>query len=272
MMNYSINIQYIAKTMPMEHAAQLVSEAGFTALDYTPLITDDNWEATMATHLQIFADNHLHVHQTHAPFNRYNHFGDKHKLLVERTLKAAKEMNAAYMVVHGDEFDFRTMEYTPEKALAYNYDYFAPFVEKAIALDIGIAFENVFEDANRPRFCSDVTELKALIEKFNSPNVSCCWDFGHANVAFSKEHPDKLATIVDLVRCTHIHDNYYGKDLHLPPFFGEIDWNKCMQILGNAGYKGNLSFEFVYGAIPEALAKDYLMNYYNTAVCLHEMM
>ena len=41
-MNYSINIQYIAKTMPMERAAQLVSEAGFTALDYTPLITNDD--------------------------------------------------------------------------------------------------------------------------------------------------------------------------------------------------------------------------------------
>lgn len=271
-MDYSINIQYIAKTMPMEHAAKLVSAAGFTALDYTPPITDDNWKSTMAAHLKIFSDNHLHVHQTHAPFNRYNHHGDKHKLLVERALQATKEMNAPYMVVHGDEFDFKSLKYTLEKALEYNYDYFAPFVEKAAAQNIGIAFENVFEDANRPRFCSDVTELKTLIKKFNSPNVSCCWDFGHANVAFSKEHPDKLATIADLITCTHVHDNYYGKDLHLPPFFGEIDWNKCMQILGNAGYKGNLSFEFVYGAIPEALAKDYLRNYYNTAVCLREMM
>lgn len=271
-MEHSINIHYIAKTLPMKKAAQLVSEAGFTALDYTPPVTDNNWERIMEEHMQIFSENHLHVHQTHAPFNRYNHHGDKHHLLVERTLQATQALNATYMVVHGDEFDFKNMEYTPQKALEYNYNYFAPYVEIAATLDIGIAFENVFEDANRPRFCSDVTELKALIERFHAANVSCCWDFGHANVAFGTEQPDKMAAIADLISCTHIHDNYYGKDLHLPPFFGEIDWNTCMQILGNAGYKGNLSFEFVYGAIPEALAKDYLKNYYNTAVFLHEMM
>ena len=271
-MEYSINIHYIAKTMQMSKAAQLVSEAGFTALDYTPPVTDDNWEHVMEEHMQIFAENHLHVHQTHAPFNRYNHHGNRHRLLVERALQATKMLNAAYMVVHGDEFDFKNIEYTPPKALEYNYDYFAPYVEKAAAFNIGIAFENVFEDAGRPRFCSDVTELKALIERFQTSNVSCCWDFGHANVAFGKTQPDKMAEIAKYISCTHIHDNYYGKDLHLPPFFGEIDWKACMQVLQKAGYSGNLSFEFVYGALPESLAKDYLKNFYCTGTLLREML
>ena len=271
-MEYSINISYLTKTMSMETAAKLVSETGFTALDYTPPITDDNWEHIMHEDLNTFAAHNLHVHQTHAPFNRYNHHGDRHRLLVERTLLATKEVNASYMVVHGDEFDFKNMEYTPEKALKYNYELFAPFVEKAAAQGFGIAFENVFEDAGRPRFCSDVAELKALIERFDAGNVSCCWDFGHANVAFGKTHPEKLAEIAALVTCTHVHDNYYNKDLHLPPYLGEIDWTKCMDVLKLASYQGNLSLELVYGAIPEVLAKDYLNIWYSTTTMLGKML
>lgn len=53
--------------------------------------------------------------------------------------------------------------------------------------------------------------------------------------------------------CTHVHDNYYGKDLHLTPFFGEIDWESHMACMRETGYQGKLSFEFVYGRLPEKL-------------------
>ena len=271
-MEYSINIDYIAKTMSMEKAARLVSQTGFTALDYTPPVTKDNWEQLMYEHLDIFTRNNLHVHQTHAPFNRYNHHKDKHLLFCERALTATKELNATYMAVHGDEFPFAQLEYTPERALTYNYDLFAPFVEKATAWNFGIAFENVFVDMTKPRFCSDVLELKTLIERYNTPTVSCCWDFGHANVAFGKEQPQKMAQIAEYISCTHIHDNYYGKDLHLPPFFGEINWEKCMEVLKHSHYQGNLNFEFGYAAIPEILAKDYLKQFYKTGVILRDMI
>ena len=271
-MEYSICIDYIAKTMPMERAAQMVSAAGFTALDYTPPVKEDNWEEVMAEHMNIFAANNLHVHQTHAPFNRYNRCGDKLPLYIERTLQASVAMNASYMIAHGDEFNFKELQYTPERALEFNYELFAPFVEKASKAGLGVAFENVFEDANRPRFCSDVSELKALIQRFNTPTVSCCWDFGHAHVACGKEQPEQLKAIAELVTCTHIHDNYYGKDLHLPPFLGEIDWAACMAQLKNVGYKGNLNFEFVYGAIPESLMEGYLKSFYDSAVILKNML
>jgi sugar phosphate isomerase/epimerase len=271
-MEFSICIDYIAKTMPMERAAQIVSAAGFTALDYTPPVQEDNWEEIMAQHMQFFADNNLHVHQTHAPFNRYNRCGDKLPLYIERTLQASVAMNASYMIAHGDEFNFKEMQYTPEKALEFNYELFAPFVEKASKAGLGVAFENVFEDANRPRFCSDVAELKALIQRFNSPTVSCCWDFGHAHVAYGKKQPEQLKEIAELVTCTHVHDNYYGKDLHLPPFLGEIDWVACMEQLKNVSYKGNLNFEFVYGAIPESLMEGYLKSFYDSAVILKNML
>ena len=44
-----------------------------------------------------------------------------------------------------------------------------------------------------------------------------------------------------------------GRDLHLPPFLGEIDWARQMALLKQGGYTGKLSFEMVYGVFPEAL-------------------
>ena len=64
---------------------------------------------------------------------------------------------------------------------------------------------------------------------------------------------DALKTVGAHLCCTHVHDNYYGKDLHLMPFLGDIDWESHMTCLREMDYKGKLSFELVYGRFPEKL-------------------
>ena len=156
--------------------------------------------------------------------------------------------------------------------MSYNYELFAPIVEAAEKKGLNIAFENVFEDGlPQKRFCSEAEELKELILKFNSRCVSCCWDFGHAHVAFKEKQAEKIEYMKNLITCTHVHDNSHGTDQHLPPFYGEINWKDCMKALKKSGYSGNLSFEFVYGAIPEAVAKTFLDSVYNTGEYLTEL-
>ena len=46
-MEYGINIGYFTKGISLEKAAELVAKAGFTQLDYTPPLLEDNWEAEM---------------------------------------------------------------------------------------------------------------------------------------------------------------------------------------------------------------------------------
>ncbi len=64
---------------------------------------------------------------------------------------------------------------------------------------------------------------------------------------------DALREIGPHLVCTHVHDNYYGSDLHLMPFLGDVDWEAHMACLRELGYAGKLSFEFVYGRFPDAL-------------------
>ena len=274
-MRNSFNIEYLSKSIGMEKAAEIVSGVGFTDLDYSPDVADDNWMEKLDEDLKIFSKYGLQVHQTHAPFNRYNACGDKHMLCVDRMLQATKILNAKYMVTHGDEFDFVNMEYSFQNALNYNYELFAPCVEKALAMNIDIAFENVFLDGfdgGKPRFGSDVSELKALIDRFGSENVVCCWDFGHAAVAFGEDQPAKIRYMGDTIKCTHIHDNKLQQDQHLPPFLGLIDWEKCMSEFAAFHYNGNLSFEYVYGKIPEAVAYEFMLLAYKSGKYLEALM
>ena len=258
-MELSINIGYLTKKLTMAQAAELLSINGFTALDYTPPVSADNWESIMRENLEIFSSFGLKVHQTHAPYNRYGKWGKNHRLYVERTVEATAAMGAELMVAHGDEFDYENIEYSPEAALAYNHDYFLPYVEKAEKAGVGVAFENLFCEPNHsPRFCSEIEDLLPLIESFENKNVSCCWDFGHAAVSFKENQPQKLAQAAKYITCTHVHDNDSRSDEHLPPYFGKTDWGECMSVLKSADYSGTLSYELVHGAIPQDVAPDFV--------------
>lgn len=46
-----------------------------------------------------------------------------------------------------------------------------------------------------------------LILSFGSENAVCCWDFGHAYVAFRNRQVEKIREFGSLIQCTHVHDN-----------------------------------------------------------------
>ena len=257
-MRYGINIGYFAKSVSMERAAEAVAAAGFTMLDYTPPVLEDNWEEIMKKDLRSFRENGLTVHQTHAPFNRYGRYGSRHQLCMERCMEATAYLGAEYVAVHGDEFDFENLTFSPERALAYNHDYFRPYVEHAKTIGCKMAFETVFEDStSRRRYTSDPEELLTLITSFRSEAAVCCWDFGHAHVAFPKQAAEYLRRFDSLIQCTHVHDNT-GIDAHGVPLTGDINWKEMSSALHEIGYNGVMNIEYSHGSIPESLLDDFL--------------
>ena len=121
-----------------------------------------------------------------------------------------------------------------------------------------IDFETVFEDSMKcRRFTSDPEELLALIQSFQSDNVVCCWDFGHAKVALQDSAADYIRKFGSLIRCTHLHDNT-GVDSHQIPLTGDIKWNEIIGAFKEIGYSGVMNIEYSHGAIPECLLDDFL--------------
>ena len=192
--------------------------------------------------MKLFDAFGLTVHQTHVPFNRYGAYGEAHPECVARCFEATEILGAKYAVVHGDEFDFENITFSPEAALEYNRKMYLPYVEGGKAAGYKVAFETVFEDWDRRRYTSRADELRKLIDSFNSESAVCCWDFGHAHVSFGKDAPSVARDFGSLIECTHLHDNT-GIDAHSLPLLGDINWKETMRAFKDINYCGVMSVE-----------------------------
>ncbi len=267
-----VSLEYIKRrpgeeARTVREAAELCGGAGFFLVDYTSDVRREDWRENAEREREILDACGIRVAQTHAPFNRYRSFPDETFWeCFGRSFEISKILGAKYVVVHADEYRVKD-RYDEKEILEFTYGYLAPFVEYAAKNGMTVAVENVFEDHNyrwgeidgKSRFTSRVSELRAIIERFGDPAVGCCWDFGHAQVAFGKDGAaGAMKQVGEYIVCTHVHDNIFGKDLHLVPFLGECDWEKELCALADCGYSGDLSFEFAYGALPDGLVRSWL--------------
>ena len=280
-MELSICANYLQRTELTDKSAmnmfRLCKEAGFTVIDYSP--SSENWEKQVASLLNASEALELPIEQSHAPFNRYKKRSmEEYKVLLDIAFEAAIRMGNKQIVVHGDDYRVqKDGDYDADAAMKEMYELWAPYVDRASAKGLCVAFETVFEDnrakdAPPNRFTSRLEELKGLIDRFDNPHVVCCWDSGHARLAFTREGmPAAMRELGSRITCTHIHDNYYNKDLHVMPFQGDIDWREQMASLKEIGYQGNLTFEFVYGKLPDCMVADFLATAGKTGRLLIEM-
>lgn len=246
----------------LKETALVCRDSGFRYLDFETNYKRDDFEDRAKTFRAFLDESGMSVIQSHAPYNRYETYPDaEFPMLQDRCLTVASILGAQYLVVHGDEFMPELgAQFDSKKAVDVYYDRFAPLVERAKKLGVGIAFENLFEDGfkGRKRFCSTVEELKSLIERYNDPAVTCCWDFGHGRCSFGFDGcADALRQMGSLVTCTHVHDNR-GEDDHLLPFLGRMNWADQIHALRDTGYQGYFTYEFVYLKFPRALHGSFL--------------
>ena len=124
--------------------------------------------------------------------------------------------------------------FTPPPISKIGKERFRKLVARAQNKKVKIAFENL----RVPKY------LKWAMETFKDcENVGFCWDTGHEN-CFTKGI-EYMSLYGDRLLCTHIHDNNkeLGRDLHLIPFDGKIDYNKVACHLKNSSYEGPLMLE-----------------------------
>lgn len=239
---------------------------GFESLDFSLSMRD--WENRSHALREAMDRKGFAVHQTHAPFRRNNtgfkgSFEDYKKCL-KNAIEYTAILGAKYCVVHAEEY-YPTLDtpFDAKKAHDLLYELYAPYVELARKRGVTIAFESLFEEGAifsepRSRYSSRVEEVISLIESYNDSAVACCWDFGHSQLSYSDGHFEAFKQAFRYIVCTHVHDNYAGMDLHLPPTLGNVDWQKFIPYMKENGYKGNLSFELHGVKMPDVLKMEYL--------------
>lgn len=260
-----------------EECAKICKEAGFKYLDFDVFnfVDNNNWEKIFNEDNETLKNLNMVVDQTHAicDFKRYDF--EYYKVLMQRSFEASKIMGAKNVVVHADHYVPDENGFDPDKALAEMYDFYAPYVEYAKKVGLGVAIENSVEinyngRGPRTRFTGYVEELRAVIEKFNELLVTACWDFGHAKVSYGSSDGmlNAMKELGDLITCTHVHDNIYNRDLHQNIFLGDTKWEEVIKYMREMDYKGKFTFEMVYGTIPDALLSRYMKLFYDTGMYL----
>ena len=91
-----------------------------------------------------------------------------------------------------------------------------PLVEKAEALSVKMALENVFDDNPAP--------LKRLLEAVDSSFLGYCMDPGHGHLFSEVPLVDWIGVLGDRLVEIHLHDNHREADEHLPLGQGDIDF------------------------------------------------
>lgn len=270
-MKLGINPSYFyprSSERPLEllvQTAELCRDHGFSQLDTLTDLTRPDYLDFAKSYREALDARGIAVHQSHAPYYRYKKDRplEEHQMLLSRAVEVAAILGSRYLVIHADEYRLSAGEvYDARRIEAWTYDYFAPAVTQASRLGVEIAVENLFEDwpdvGPLTRFTSRVEELVGIIERLRqSGNASCCWDFGHARCSFQGKLFDAFCIAFPYITCTHVHDNYHGDD-HLLPTLGNIDWKPLIAHMKAHGYAGNLTYELVYGSIPQQTRPNFL--------------
>ncbi|MBE6931719.1 MAG: hypothetical protein E7463_15730 [Ruminococcaceae bacterium] len=238
---------------PAEKALKRLAAVGFRALDLAfdysvrpasfdpspylhsePVFPFDSieWER-WASGLREQAES-LGVRYTHG----HAHKGAEcHDELMERCFKAASVLGIGYLVVHPIWHDAENRIYEDEEAfIRVNLEAMKPLLEMAEQSGVVMLSENVLWGASaRPE------SISRLVREVNSPWFGWCYDTGHAN--FFKMPQTVIRGLVP-PRSLHVQDNHgIGRDEHLLPGDGNIEWKVFLDSLIDVGYAGDMVIE-----------------------------
>jgi sugar phosphate isomerase/epimerase len=242
--------------VPMIEFIPFLAQHGYSVLDLNlceimnpgSALRTDKWRSYVDQLKQYRTDLNLTYNQAHAPYHKqlYSLSNEEKENLtfeINRSLEIAGELEIPYIVLHAisDAYGFSQKEH-----IEINMRWLEPFVENASSYGTYILLENLFTRLGEPEaFTTNVQDLVALIDAFNSPYVGACYDFGHAHLT-EYDHVENLKYLGKRLLALHVADNHGKEDEHLLPFYGTVPWEVCMKALKRINYRGDFTYEVMF--------------------------
>ena len=234
-----------------EIKCKIASEAGFDsiAVNFHDMENrlDTTWKEAAERILKILNDYGLKCVQTHLPYYDMlisaEILQDEMEAAIRESIRVSGEIGAPWCVYHPRSAV--NWGFSSAKALEINKSVISDYIECAEKSNTGIALENlpIFQIIPaKPFYSSDYYDLCELSDYFQSEHVGICWDTGHANMMHF-DQAQAIKFLGDRIKCTHIHNNFTARDLHLPPDTGHIKWEKVMEAFRSIHYSGPLTLE-----------------------------
>lgn len=210
----------------------------------------------------------------HLPYGCNSSYGTKEykdfTKVIRRAIDAASILKPKYSVIHPNTLTVAEKDFDAESSFHNTVEYLKPIVEYGREKGVEIVVENMRDvpmQVPYHRYCGFVEEL---IQVADALNVGICWDIGHGNIC-KQVQSESIIKMGNRLKMLHIHDNRNFGDLHLPPFYGDVDWKDTMQGLKQIGYNGYLNFE-VQCNFPFEFREDFAKNLIRTAEYFNKLL
>ncbi len=129
------------------------------------------------------------------------------------------------IVVHGG-YDKWRFDGNMDMWLKNSLDVWPTIVRRAGKIGTRLAMENVFDDSPEA--------IMKLLNAMDSNHFGHCFDVGHFRLFSKVTMEEWFRQLGKRVIEVHIHDNNGGRDEHLPPGEGDIDFAKFFSLLRNS--------------------------------------
>ena len=141
---------------------------------------------------------------------------------IKRAIEVAEKAPFKFLVQHigigGEEFDEHKFD-----AAMTSIEHLRAFAKP---LGVRVLMENIPNELSTPARLVDFIHVTHL------QDVGVCFDVGHAHMG--KGVAASFELLKPFIRSTHVHDNDGGRDAHLWPGNGKIDWKQTMDLLRQA--------------------------------------
>lgn len=232
-----------------------IREHGFSCIDFNMADTDAelyNISETEAKKIllnekQLAEKSGVKISQVHGPWR----WPAKDFSAEDRRERAEKMKKSLYMcsilgcenwVVHpimpfGVE-DAETEN--AQKTWDMNIEFMNDILKTAKEYGITVCLENM----PMPKFSLAAPErILEFVKTIDDDNFKICLDTGHVSVFENLSLGGETRRLGKYIKVLHVHDNLWGMDLHLPPYYGIADWGDFASALEEIGFDGSFSLE-----------------------------
>lgn len=255
-MNIAISTSILCSTGSPETYLRLIAEAGFTHLHWghqwdTDFLYGSSEIAQCRKWLKQYDLELLDIHgsegvekQWFSPEEYRRRAGVE--LVLNRVVMLRELGGSGCVMMHLPPN--RAIKSTPEDerllparvdALKRSLDELLPALEK---YDGRIAVENRRNDSFRV--------IAEVMADYPAERLGITLDTGHANIDEGRGL-DRMEKFKDRLLALHLNDNDAVGDLHQPPFYGTLDWERVAELVASSAYAGRpASFELTMRNTP----------------------
>lgn len=243
---------------------QKLKEHGFSCIDFnmsntnTDLYTSPASDELLLREKALADDAGIEIHQAHGPWRSPPRDGtaeDRAERMdkMKQSIRSSSLLGCTNWVIHplmplgADDMLTGNEKGTWE----INLRFMKELLITAKEYGVTICLENV----PMAKFSlAKPAAIRNFVEEIGDENFRICLDTGHAALFDDVSLSDEVRRLGDKIKVLHVHDNKCGKDLHLTPYFGTIDWKAFAHALKEIGFDGVFSLETsAPSTLPDAL-------------------